>query len=375
MTKSRHMLLVSVAALLAAPALAHADDLTIAVVGPMTGPNASIGDQMKHGAELAAEAINKKGGVLGKTVKIDVEDDVCDPKQAVSVANRVQANGIQFVDGHACSGASIPASAVYGEAGILMMTPASSNPKLTEDAAANHWPTILRLYGRDDAQGAYIGPWIAKHFGSGKIAVLHDKSAYGKGLADNVKAGLEKAGVKIVDYAGINPGEKDYRAVISRLKSEGVTFLYFGGYATEGGLIKRQAADAGYDLQMMMGDSIATPDFWSASGPAGQNTLFTFPPDGRDSPEAKEALEQFKQINFTPEGFTLFAYAVVQAIAGGIEEAKSTDPKKVAAALRQNKVDTVFGPVGFDPKGDIQNPRYNINQWKDGAYAKLPSQD
>ena len=371
----RPTMLVSLFALTMASAMARADDLTIAVVGPMTGPNASIGEQMKHGAELAADAINKKGGVLGKTVKIAVEDDGCEPKQAVSVANRVQSNNIQFVDGHACSGASIPASAVYGDAGILMMTPASSNPKLTEDAAAHHWPTILRLYGRDDAQGAFIGPWIAKHYGTGKIAVLHDKSAYGKGLADNVKAGLEKAGVKIADYAGINPGEKDYRAVISRLKAEGVTFLYFGGYATEGGLIKRQASDAGYDLQLMMGDSIATPDFWSTSGPAGQGTLFTFPPDGRESAEAKAALEQFKQINFTPEGFTLFSYAVVQAIAGGIEKANSTDAKKVAQALRQTKVDTVFGPVGFDAKGDVLNPQYNINQWKDGAYAKLPSQD
>lgn len=371
----RPTLLVSLLALMAAPAVAQADTLTIAVVGPMTGPNASIGEQMKHGAELAADAINKKGGVLGKSIKIDIEDDGCEPKQAVSVANRVQSNGIQFVDGHACSGASIPAAAVYGDAGILMMTPASSNPKLTEDASANGWSTILRLYGRDDAQGAFVAPWIAKHYGSGKIAVLHDKSAYGKGLADSVKAGLQKAGVKIVEYAGINPGDKDYRAVVSRLKSEGVTFLYFGGYATEGGLIKRQAADAGFDLQMMMGDSIATPDFWSTSGPAGQGTLFTFPPDGRDSPEAKGALEQFKQINFTPDGFTLFSYAVVQTIAGGIEKANSTDPKKVAQALRQSKVDTVFGPVEFDAKGDVQNPRFVINQWKDGAFAKLPNQE
>lgn len=371
----RQTLLMPLLALLAAPAPGRADDLTIAVVGPMTGPNASIGEQLKHGAELAAAAINAKGGVLGKTIAVDVEDDACDPKQAVSVANRVEANGIRFVDGHACSGASIPASAVYGDAGILMMTPASSNPKLTEDAAAHRWSTILRLYGRDDAQGAFIGPWIAKHYASGKIAVLHDKSAYGKGLADNVKAVLEKAGVKVVDYAGINPGEKDYRAVLSRLKGEGVTFLYFGGYTTEGGLLKRQAVDAGYDLQMMMGDSIATPDFWNIAGPAGQGTLFTFPPDGRDSPEAKGALEQFRRLGFAPEGFTLFSYAVVQAIAGGIKTANSTDPKTVATALRQGKVETVFGPVGFDAKGDVQDPRYNINQWKDGAYAKLSSQD
>ena len=212
--------LFTLCTVLAGMAGARAADVAIAVVGPMTGPNASIGEQMRHGAELAAEAVNKKGGVLGKTLKIQVEDDVCDPKQAVSIANRVQADAIKFVDGHACSGASIPASQVYGEAGILMMTPASSNPKLTEEASSNGWSTILRLYGRDDAQGAYIGPWIAKHYGTGKIAVIHDKSAYGKGLADNVKAGLNKAGVTEATYLGINPGEKDYRSVITRLKSE-----------------------------------------------------------------------------------------------------------------------------------------------------------
>ena len=366
---------MSVVALLAGTALARADDITIAMVGPMTGSNAAIGEQMKHGAELAADAVNKAGGVLGRMLKIDVEDDACDPKQAVSVANRVVGNGTKFVDGHACSGASIPASAVYADAGVLMMTPASSNPRLTEDAASHGWPTIMRLYGRDDAQGLFIGPWIAKHFGTDKIAILHDKGAYGKGLADNVRSALNKAGVQEVDYLGINPGEKDYRAVISRLKGEGVQFIYYGGYPTEAGLLKRQAVDAGYDVQLMTGDSIATPDFWAASGTAGQGTLFTFPPDGRDSPDAKAALDQFKAIGFTPEGFTLFSYAVVQAMADGMRKAGSDDPVKVAAALRAGKVDTVFGPIGFDAKGDISNPRYNINQWKDGTYAKLPNQE
>ena len=356
---------------LAGPTAARADDIAIAMAGPITGPEATIGEQMKLGAQLAAEAINKKGGVLGKTLKIVVEDDACDPKQAVSVANHIVAEGIKFVDGHACSGSSIPASEVYGDNSILMMSPASSNPRLTEEAFAKKWPTIMRLYGRDDAQGAFIGPWIAKHFGKEKIAVMHDKGAYGKGLADVVKAELEKAGVAVMDYAGINPGEKDYRAVITRLKSEGVSFIYYGGYPAEAGLLLRQAADQGYKPQFMTGDSIATPDFWATSGPAGEGTLFTFPPDGREAPGAKEALEQFKTVGFVPEGFTLFSYAVVQAIAAGIEKAHSDDPAAVAKALRDGSVETLFGPVSFDPKGDIKNPQYNINQWHDGKYAKI----
>ncbi|WP_134496647.1 ABC transporter substrate-binding protein [Microvirga pakistanensis] len=367
----RPLLSLSILSLLAATGAARAQDITIAVAGPMTGAVASIGEQIRRGAELAAEAINRNGGVNGKKIQISVQDDACDPKQAVAVANRILSAGIKFVDGHACSGSSIPAAEIYGENNILMMTPASSAPKLTDDAAKNGYTTVMRLYGRDDAQGRFIGPWIKERYGTKKVAILHDKSAYGKGLADVVKESLNGAGVKEVLYEGINAGEKDYGAVVNRLKSQGVEFLYFGGYHTEAGLIKRQAADQNYQFQLMMGDSLATPEFWSVAGTAGEGTLFTFPTDARGSEAAKAAEEQFKQINFVPEGFTLFSYAVVQAIAGGIAKANSTDPAAVAKTLRGTTVDTVIGPVGFDEKGDIKNPRYDINVWKNGQYGKL----
>ncbi len=362
---------LAVLAIVTGTGFARAQDITIAVAGPMTGAVASIGEQIRHGAELAAEAINKNGGVNGKMIKISVQDDACDPKQAVAIANRIVSAGIKFVDGHACSGSSIPAAEVYGENNILMMSPASSAPKLTDDAAKNSYTTILRLYGRDDAQGRFIGPWIKEKYGAKKIAILHDKSAYGKGLADVVKEDLNKTGVKEVLYEGINAGEKDYTAVVNRLRSAGVEFLYFGGYHTEAGLIKRQAADQNYQFQLMMGDSLATPEFWSVAGPAGEGTLFTFPPDARENEAAKAAMEQFKQVNFAPEGFTLFSYAVIQAIAGGIAKANSTDPVAIAKALRSANVDTVIGPVSFDEKGDVKNPRYDINIWQDGKYSKL----
>ena len=164
-------------AAMTAPVLA--DDITIAVAGPMTGPVASIGEQMKRGAEAAAAAINDAGGVNGRRIKIIIEDDACDPKQAVTVANLIVGQQIKYVDGHACSGSSIPASDVYAENDVLMMSPASSNPALTEKGH----PTIMRLYPRDDRQGEFIAPWIADRYKGKKIAILHDKSAYGKGLA------------------------------------------------------------------------------------------------------------------------------------------------------------------------------------------------
>src|SRR5271165_1497962 len=355
-------------ALAAITAAAHADDITIAVAGPMTGPVASIGDQMKRGAEAAAAAINDAGGVNGRKIKIVVEDDACDPKQAVAVANLIVGQQIKFVDGHACSGSSIPASDVYADNNVLMMSPASSNPVLTEKGHA----TIMRLYPRDDAQGAFIGPWIAEKYKGKKIAVLHDKSAYGKGLATIVKDRLNAAGVTEVLFEGINPGEKDYTAIVTKLKAAGAEFVYFGGYHTEAGLMLRQAADQGYKLNLMTGDSIATSEFWQISGPAGEGTLFTFPTDPRRSPTAAHALEQFKAQGFDPEGFTLFSYGVVQAIADGVRKAGSDDPKKVAKALESGQpVETVMGPVKFDGKGDIRDPRYDINVWKEGKYAPI----
>ena len=353
-------------AALAAPV--RAQDITIAVAGPITGPVASIGEQMKRGAEAAAAAINEAGGVNGRKIKIVIEDDACDPKQAVAVANLIVGQQIKYVDGHACSGSSIPASDVYAENNVLMMSPASSNPAMTEKGHA----TIMRLYPRDDAQGAFVAPWIAEKYKGKRIAILHDKGAYGKGLATVVKDKLNAAGVTEVMFEGINPGEKDYSAVITKLKNAGAELVYFGGYHTEAGLLLRQAADQGYKLNLMTGDSIATSEFWAISGPAGEGTLFTFPTDPRRSPKAAKALEQFKAEGYDPEGFTLFSYGVIQAIAEGIKRAGSDDPAKIAKALEDGQpVDTLMGPVKWDSKGDIKDPRYDINLWSAGKYAPI----
>jgi branched-chain amino acid transport system substrate-binding protein len=354
--------------LAAVSAPASAEDITIAVAGPMTGPVASIGEQLKRGAEAAAAAINDAGGVNGRKIKILIQDDACDPKQAVTVANLIVGQQIKYVDGHACSGSSIPASDVYAENAVLMMSPASSNPVLTDKGHS----TIMRLYPRDDRQGEFIAPWIAEKYKGKKIAILHDKSAYGKGLATVVKEKLNAAGVTEVLFEGINPGEKDYGAIITKLKNAGAEFVYFGGYHTEAGLMLRQAADQGYKLNLMTGDSIATSEFWQISGPAGEGTLFTFPTDPRRSPSAAKAMEQFKAQGFDPEGFTLFSYGVVQAIAAGIKRSGSDDPAKIAKSLEDGQpVDTVLGPVRFDSKGDILDPRYDINMWSAGKYGPV----
>lgn len=353
---------------LAAPARAQAPDLAIAVAGPMTGAVASIGDQLKRGAQAAAEQINANGGVAGRKVKILFEDDQCDPKQAVTVANRVVANGVKFVAGHACSGSSIPASDVYNENGVLMMSPASSAPALTDKGHA----TIMRIYPRDDAQASFIAPWIAKTYAGKKVAVMHDKSAYGRGLATIVRDKLTAAGLKPVLFDGLNPGEKDYTTIVAKMKSLGVDLLYFGGYHTETGLMARQARDQGFKLKIATADALATPEFWAIAGDAGEGTVFTFAADPRRNPAAAKAIEAFKAQGVDPEGFTLFSYAVVQTIAEGVKRAGGDDAKKVAAALKSGApVETIVGPVKFDEKGDVVEPRFDLNTWSAGKYAPL----
>jgi branched-chain amino acid transport system substrate-binding protein len=352
---------------------AHAQDIRIAVVGSMTGSNAGAGDQVKRGAELAAKDINEAGGVNGRRIVLSIEDDACDPKQAVSVANHVIGEQITLVDGHVCSGASIPASEVYAEYSVLMMTPASVNSKLTDNAFAKGWPTILRLYVRDDNQGKMLGAWIADRYKEKKIAFVHDKSTYGKGLADQVKANMNAAGVQEILYEGINPGEKDYTAIVGKLKSLGTEVLYYGGYPTEGGLILRQAADQGVKFQMVTTSSFVTPEFWSIAGSAGEGTLFPFPRNPIALETAKHIVDEFRATGFEPEGFTLFSYATVQALAEGVRRAGKADGAAVARALRSpNPVDTVFGPITFDAKGDAEGMTYEINVWHSGHYGKLP---
>jgi branched-chain amino acid transport system substrate-binding protein len=331
--------------------VAYADDITFSVVGPMTGQLATIGDQFKQGAQAAADAINAAGGVGGRQIKLDIEDDQCDPKQAVSVANRIVANNVKFIDGHACSGSSIPASAVYAEAGALMMS---------------------RLYTRDDAQGAFIGPWIAKKYAGKNVVVLHDKTAYGQGVADAVRATMNTNGLKEVYYDGINAGEKDYSALVTKLKDLKADVVYFGGYHPEAGLILRQSAEQNVKFQLIMPDSIASPEFWQVAGPAGEGTLFVFPSDPQAKPEATAAVAKIKAGGFVPEGFTLFSYAVIQAFAEGVKRAGSDDPAKVAEALKNGTpISTVVGDVTFDEKGDLKNASYDINQWHDGKYAPI----
>lgn len=355
------------AALLALTGVAKAD-INIGVVGPLTGNYAAFGQQLKAGAERAVADINKAGGMLGQKLNLLVQDDACDPRQAVSAANKLAGEKVVMVAGHFCSGSSIPASKVYTEEGILQISPASTNPKFTDEGA---WNTF-RVCGRDDQQGQVAGKFLAEHFKNAKIAILNDNSAYGKGLADETKKSLNAAGVKEVMEATYTPGERDYSALVSRLKDAGVNVIYVGGYHTETGLIARQAQEQGMKVTLVGGDALVTKEFWQIAGKAGEGTLMTFPPDARKRPSAKQVVDEFKLSNYDPEGYTLYTYAAIQVWADAAKKVGSTDAHKIADALHSGQTfQTVLGPLAFNKKGDITQAGYVFYVWKDGNYGEL----
>jgi branched-chain amino acid transport system substrate-binding protein len=338
------------------------------VQGPITGPNAAFGAQLKNGAQQAVDDINAAGGINGQKLTVQFGDDVSDPKQGVSVANKFSADGVKFVVGAFNSGVTMPSSEVYQENGIVQVTPASTNPQITERKMWN----IFRTCGRDDQQGAVAGAYILKQFKGKKVAVVHDKTTYGKGLADETIKAMGKGGMKPVLYEGINVGEKDFSALVSKIKQSGADLVYWGGLHTEGGLIVRQMRDQGVKAPLMGADGITTDEFAQVGGPGVEGTLMTFPPDPRNNPAAKDAVAKFRAAKFEPEAYTLYSYAAVQVMADAAKQAKSNDPKKVAEKMHSGAhFKTVIGDLSYDKKGDITRLDYVMYIWKKQADGKI----
>jgi branched-chain amino acid transport system substrate-binding protein len=342
--------------------------IPIAIVAPITGQYASFGAQMKNGGQMAVADINAAGGVLGKKLDLSTGDDACDPKQAVAVANQMTASDVKLVAGHYCSGSSIPASKVYAESDMVQISPASTNPTFTDNRAG---PNIYRVCGRDDQQGGVAGKYLASHLGDKKIAFVHDKTAYGKGIADETKKAMNAAGKREEMYEAITAGEKDYSALVSKLKQANIDVVYFGGYHTEAGLIIRQMRDQGMNTILMGGDALITQEFWSITGDAGEGTLMTFSPDPRKNPAAAEVVKRFKDKGIEPEGYVLYTYAAIQAWKQAAEKAKSTESADVVKAMNDTEFDTVIGKFKFNEKGDPNLPPYAVYRWSNGTYEQI----
>jgi branched-chain amino acid transport system substrate-binding protein len=334
---------LALGASLAFSTAALAQDVTIAVAGPMTGGESAFGRQMKNGAEQAVADLNAAGGLLGKKLALDVEDDACDPKQARSVAEKIASARIPFVAGHYCSSSSIPASEAYEDGNVLQITPASTATAFTDGKLWN----VARVCGRDDQQGPAAAQYILKTFAGKNVAILNDKTSYGKGLADEVKKSLNASGFTEKLFESYNKGDKDFNAIVSRLKRDNIDLVYVGGYHQEAGLILRQMRDQGLKTILM----------------AAEGTLFTFGPDPRNNPAAKAIVETFKAKNIDPEGYTLYTYAAIQVWSQAVAKAGSTDATKVMEKIKAGAWDTVIGTLSFDAKGDIKQNTYVVWKW------------
>jgi branched-chain amino acid transport system substrate-binding protein len=354
-------------ALLCAMSVSAYAEILIATAGPMKGQYAALGEQLRQGASRAVADINASGGVNGEQLVLEVADDGCDPKQAMAVASQLVAKGVKFMAGHYCSGSSIAAAKIYEEAGILMISPSSTSPKFTDDGGWN----VNRVCGRDDAQGAFAGRAVARAYAGRNIAILDDSSVYGIGLATMFKSALNGAGVTEKVRESYKAGANDYNDLVQKMLAANVDLIYLGGYAFEAGTIIRQMRDFASSAVLVGGDALLVEQFWATSGTSGEGTLVTFAPDAQKLNSARTVVEGFRAADYNPEGYTLQAYAAVQAFAQAATATHSVDGHVLSQWLRAgNTLNTVLGPLSLDAKGDVKDASFVWYKWSEGTYAE-----
>lgn len=346
-----------------------ADPIKIALAGPVTGPVAQYGDMQSMGALMAIEQINKAGGVNGSLLEAVTYDDACDPKQAVAVANKIVNDGIRFVVGHLCSGSSQPAADIYDEEGIMMITAASTTPELTQRGHT----LIFRTIGLDNMQGPTAGKYVVEQLKPKRAAILHDKQQYGEGIATAVKQALDNAGIPVAVFEGVTAGDKDFSALIAKLKKENVDFVYFGSYHPEMGMLLRQSAENKFTPRFMGPEGVGNSDISAIAGEASEGMLVTLPKAFDADPKNADLVAAFKAKKQDPRGAFVFpAYAAVQVMADAMTLSKSQDPEQVAATIRSNSFDTPTGVLEFDDKGDLKNFSFVVYEWHaDGSKTAL----
>jgi len=323
-----------------------------------------------QGSDFAGSIVELGTGVdhlrVGEAV-IGMSDKRSAHAEYVTIAaNRAINEDIHFVVGHVCSGATIAAAAIYDEEGVLMITPSATAPALTD---GKNYEYIFRVTGRDDQQGPAAAQYILDVAKPKKVAILHDKQSYGQGIANAVRVTLEKAGLKPVLFEGINAGDADYSAIITKLRSQGVDFVYYGGYHPEMGLLLRQAAEQGVKAKFMGPEGAGNPDINAIAGDAVEGMLLTLPKDFSADPANAAIVKAFQAKKRDASGaFQLSAYAAVQAIVDGIKATGSDDPEQVAKWLHANTVKTPVGELKWTAQGDLESYPYVVYTWhKDGS--------
>jgi len=342
------------------------DVIRIGIAGPMTGDQAKMGMDFKNGASLAVEEWNGKGGVLGKKIEMIISDDQHDPKQAVSLANKMVNDGVAGVVGHFNSSCSIPASDVYNRAGIPMITPGSTNPQLTEKG----YRGVFRVCGRDDQQGRVGADFVINYLKLKNVAVLHDKTTYGQGLADEFRKFL-RSEANVVFYGSIVQGDKDFKTVLTAVKARNPQLIFFGGIYPEAGLLVKQAKEIGLNVNFMSGDGTIDPKFIEIAGvSAAEGTYLTFSPDPRNIPSAKGFIEKYRSKYGETGPYSIYAYDAANILLAAIKEAGSADGRAITEKLHSMEFSAALGNIRFDEKGDVTVSPYVVWVTKNGKFVE-----
>ncbi|MBI4687444.1 MAG: branched-chain amino acid ABC transporter substrate-binding protein [Nitrospirae bacterium] len=340
--------------------------IKVGVAGPMTGPQAKMGMDFRNGVVLAVEEWNAQGGVLGKKIELIIGDDQADPKQAVSIANKFVNQEVSGVIGHFNSSCSIPASDIYNRAGIPMITPASTNPQLTERG----YRGIFRVCGRDDQQGKVAAQFVVSKLKIKKVAVIHDKTTYGQGLADEFKKFIG-TNAQVVHYGGIIQGDKDFKTVLTVIKNKQPELIFFGGIYPEGGLLVKQAREIGLKTPFMSGDGVIDPKFIEIAGSGNaEGTYLTFSPDPKNVPTAKSFIEKYQKKYGEIGPYSVYAYDATNILLTAMKNAGRADSKAIIEKLHSGEFIGAFGKIKFDQKGDVTAAPYVVWITKGGKFVE-----
>lgn len=343
----------------------------VACAGPMTGEGAKQGQDMANGCRLAVDEWNARGGVLGRKVELLLEDDAQDPKQANAVANKMFTEGVLVVVGHYNSSCAIPASEIYNSRHMVMITPAATNPTVTDRG----YPTLFRVCGRDDEQGRAAAEYVAKEMPGAKVAVLDDKTTYGQELAAEFKRNWEALSGRKAVYSGVIVKEdQDYTPVLTTLRGLEPDLVYFGGLYPQGGLLMKQMRQLGMKAEFLSGDGTFDPEFVRIAGPDNaEGAMVTFMPDAEKIPSARPVVAEYRKRFGEPGHTSLYSYEAVNIALRGVEKAGGTDGLKVAEVIHAGVFQTVFGPMQFDPKGDLMKVPYVLWRVQSGRFVQLPT--
>ena len=344
----------------------------IGSASPLTGPQAHIGIDIRNGVQLAIEDANAANiEIGGRKVKFEMvaEDDEANPTKATTVAQKLADAGVAGVIGHFNSGASIPASKIYADAGIPQISPSSTNPKYTQQG----FKTTFRVVAHDDQQGPTLARFAAGTLQVKSVAVIDDSTAYGQGLADAFENTIKGLNVKIVAREHTTDKDTDFKAILTKIKGRNPDLIMFGGIDPQAGPMIKQMKELGIKAKFIGGDGMQTPNFIKLGGDAAEGVMASIPGLPKDQmPGGKDFLEKYKaKFGQEVELFAPMGYDAVFVFVEAMKRAGSADPAKYLPEIGKTDYQGVIGPIAFDDKGDLKNGPITIYVVKGGQWVPL----